>query len=89
VKETMYQTIFKTTDELEQWRENSSTVDTLTSLTQIETSLDKIRKMDTAIQQDEKKAAEVTVSPLLTEVTVSSLLNLLPKKDFWKQNKHQ
>jgi len=47
-----------------------STEDTLTSLTQIETSLDKIRKMDTAILQDEEEAA--------TEFP--SLLKLLTKK---------
>jgi len=39
VKETTYRTISKTADELEQWRDNSSTDDTLTSLTLIETSL--------------------------------------------------
>jgi len=47
-----------------------STEDTLTTLTQIETSLDKIRKMDTAILQDEEEAA--TKFP--------SLLKLLTKK---------
>jgi len=49
VKETMYRTISKTADELEQWRDNLSTDDTLTSLTLIETSLDEIREMDSAI----------------------------------------
>ena len=66
----MYQTISKTADELEQWRETSSTEDTLTSLTQIETSLDKIRGMDTAILQEEEEVA--------TEFP--SLLKLLTKK---------
>ena len=70
VKETMYRTISKTADEPEQWRDNSSTEDTLTSLTLIETSLDEIRKMDTAILREEEEAA--------TEFP--SLLKLLTKK---------
>jgi len=57
VKETMYRTISKTADELEQWRDNSSTDDTLTSLTLIETSLDEIRVMDSTILGEEEKAA--------------------------------
>jgi len=51
-------------------RENSSTEDTLTSLTQIKTSLNKIREMDAAIQQHEEEA--------VTEF--ASLLKLLTKK---------
>jgi len=75
----MYQTISKTADELEQWRETSSTEDTLTSLTQIETSLDKIRGMDTAILQEEEEVA--------TEFP--SLLKLLTKKTkFFGNNAH-
>ena len=57
VKETTYQTTSKTADELEQWRKDSNMEDTLTSLTQIETSLDKIREMDAAIRKDEEEAA--------------------------------
>jgi len=53
----MLQTISKTADELEQWRENSKTEDTLTSLTQIETSLEVIKEMDAVIQLDEEEAA--------------------------------
>jgi len=49
VTDTMHQTISKTVDELEQWRDNASTEDTLTSLTQIETSLDEIEETDTGI----------------------------------------
>jgi len=56
VKETMFQTISKTADELEQWIENSSAEDILTFLTQIETSLDKITEMDAALLQDEEEA---------------------------------
>ena len=55
---------------VEQWRDNSSTDDTLTSLTLIETSLDEIRVMDTSILREEEEAA--------TEFP--SLLKLLTKK---------
>ena len=70
VKETMYLTISKTVDKLEQWRDNSSTDDTLTSLTLIETSLDEIREMDSAILREEDEA--------FTEFP--SILKLLTKK---------
>jgi len=53
VKEIMYQTISKTADELEQRRDNSRTEDT----TLIETSLDEIRVMDSAILEEEEEAA--------------------------------
>ena len=56
-KETMYGTISKTADELEQWRDNLSTDNTLTSLTLIETSLEEIRAMDSAILVEEEEAA--------------------------------
>ena len=57
VKEFMYRMISKTIDELEQWRDNSSTDDTLTSLTSIETSLGEIKEMDSAILTEEEEAA--------------------------------
>jgi len=66
----MYRTISKTADELEQWRDHLSTDDTLTSLTLIETSLDEIREMDSAILREEEEAA--------TEFP--SILKLLIKK---------
>jgi len=53
VKETMYRTISKTADEIEQLRDNSSTDDTLTSLTLIKTCLDGISVMDSAILVEE------------------------------------
>jgi len=56
--------------ELEQWRDHSSTDNTLTSLTLIETSVDEIREMDTAILREEEEAT--------TELP--SLLKLLIKK---------
>jgi len=43
VKETMHRTVSKILEEIEQWRENSSTNETLTSLTSIETFLEDVR----------------------------------------------
>jgi len=51
-------------------RDNSSTDDTLTSLIVIETSLDEIKEMGTAILKEEEEAATES----------SSLLKLLVKK---------
>jgi len=70
VKETMYRMISKTIDELEQWRDNSSTDDTLTSLTSIETSLEEIKEMNSAILTEEEEAA----------MEFHSMLKLLIKK---------
>jgi len=70
VKETMQRMISKMTDELEQWKDNSSTDDTLTSLTSIETFLEEIRTMDSAILEEEEETA--------TEFP--SILKLLIKK---------
>jgi len=56
--------------ELEQWRDNSSTDDTLTSLTLIQTSLEEIRAMDSAILVEEAEAA----------TKFHSILKLLIKK---------
>ena len=49
VKETMYRMVSRILDEIEQWIENSSTDDTLTSLTSIETFLEEIKEMNLAI----------------------------------------
>jgi len=70
VKETMYRTVSKILEEIEQWRENSSTDDTLTSLTSIETFLEEIKEMNHAIWREEEEAA--------TEFP--SILKLLIKK---------
>ena len=70
VKETMYRMISKTIDELEQWRDNSITDDTLTCLTSRETSLEEIKAMDSAILAEEEEAT--------TEFP--SILKLLIKK---------
>jgi len=64
VKEIMYRTITKMADELERWRDNPSTDDTLTSLTLIETSLDEIRVMDSAILVEEEEAVSAFPSIL-------------------------
>jgi len=70
VKETMYKTMTKILEEIEQWRENSSTDDTLTSLTSIETFIEEIHDMNHAILREEEDAA--------TEFP--SILRLLIKK---------
>ena len=57
VKETMHKTVTRILEEIEQWRENSSTDDTLTSLTSIETFIEEIRDMNHAILREEEDAA--------------------------------
>jgi len=70
VKETMHKTVTRILEEIEQWRENPSTDDTLTSLTSIETFIEEIREMNHAILKEEEDAA--------TEFP--SILKLLIKK---------
>jgi hypothetical protein len=70
VKETMYRMASNILEEIEQWRENSSTDDTLNSLTSIETFLEEIKEMNFAILREEEEAA--------TEFP--SILRLLIKK---------
>jgi len=66
----MHRTVSKILEEIEQWRENSSTDETLTSLTSIETFLEEINEMNQAILREEEGAA--------TEFP--SILKLLIKK---------
>ena len=66
----MYKTVGRILEEIEQWRENSSTDDTLTSPTSIETFLEEIKEMNHAILREEEDAA--------TEFP--SILKLLMKK---------
>jgi len=70
VKETLYKTVCRILEEIEQCRENSSTDDTLTSLTSIEAFLEEIKEMNFAILREEEEAA--------TEFP--SILKLLIKK---------
>ena len=70
VKETMYKTVTRILEEIEQWRENLSTDDTLSSFTSIETFLEEIHEMNHAILRKEEDAA--------TEFP--SILRLLIKK---------
>ena len=63
-------TVSKILEEIEQWRENSRTDETLTSLTSIETFLEEINEMNNAILREEEDAA--------TEFP--SILKLLIKK---------
>jgi len=57
VKETMYRMASSILEELEQWRENSSTDDTLNSLTSIETFLEEIKETNFTILREEEEAA--------------------------------
>jgi len=57
VKETMYRMVSRILEEIDQWKENSSTDDTLYSLTSIETFLEEIKEMNFAILREEEEAA--------------------------------
>ena len=57
VKEIMFRMAFNILEEIEQWRENSSTDDILNFLTSIETFLEEIREMNFAILRQEEEAA--------------------------------
>jgi len=70
VKETMYKTVTRILEEIEHWKDNSSTDDTLTSLTSVETLIESIREMNHAILREGEDAA--------TEFP--SILKLLIKK---------
>jgi len=70
LKKTMYRMVSRILEEKNQWRENSSTHDTLNSLTSIETILEEIKGMIFAILREEEEAA--------TEFP--SILKLLIKK---------
>jgi len=71
VKETMYKTVSRTLEEVEQWRENSSTDDTLTSLTSIETFLEEIQEMNLAILREKEDAA--TEFPSILELLIKKI----------------
>jgi len=83
VKETMYRTISKTADELKQWRDNSSTDDTMTSLTLIKTFLDEIRVMDSAILVEEEEAASEFPSILKLLITKARISGNNPQIRQW------
>jgi len=70
VKETMHRTVSKILEEIDQWRENSCTEETLTSLTSIETLLEEVNETHLVILREEEDAA--------TEFP--SILRLLIKK---------
>ena len=70
VKELMWESANTILEEIDHWKDNSSTDDTLDSLTSVETLIIKIQEMNQAIQKEEEDAA--------TEF--SSILKLLIKK---------
>jgi len=53
----MHKTVTRILEEIEQWRDNSNTDDTLTSLTSIETFIEEIRETNHAILREEEDAA--------------------------------
>jgi len=53
----MYETVTRILEEIEHWKDNSSTDDTLTSLTSVETLIESIREMNHAIPREEEDAA--------------------------------
>ena len=71
VKETMYKMVSKILDEIEQWRENSSTDDTLTSLTSIKTFLEEIKKTNSVILTEEEEAA--TEFPSILKLLINKI----------------
>jgi len=61
----MYKTVGRILEEIEQWRENSSTDDTLTSLTSIETFLEEIKEMNLAILREDAATEFPSIPKLL------------------------
>jgi len=57
VKEKMYSTASRILTEIEQWRDNSSTEDTLNSLTLIQTFLEEFREMNLVILKEKEESA--------------------------------
>jgi len=53
----MYETVTRILEEIEHWKDNSSTDYTLNSLTYVETLIQKIREMNHAILREEEDAA--------------------------------
>jgi len=53
----MYRMVSRMLKEIDQWRENSRTDETLNSLTSIETFLEEIKEMNFAILREEEEAA--------------------------------
>ena len=53
----MYTTVTRILEEIEHCKDNSSTEDTLTSLTSVETLIEKIHEMNHAILREEEDAA--------------------------------
>jgi len=71
VKETMYRMASRILEEIEQWRENSSTDDTLNSLPSIVTFLKETKEMNFAILREEDEAA--TEFPSILKLLIKKL----------------
>ena len=55
VKETIYETVTRILEEIDHWKDNLSTEDTLDSLTSVETLIIKIHEMNHAIRVSRAK----------------------------------
>ena len=67
----MHKTVTIILEEIEQWRENSSTDDILSSLTSIETFLEEIREINHAILREEEDAA--TEFPSILKLLIKNI----------------
>jgi len=81
VKKTMYRMASSILEEIEQWRENSSTDDTLNSLTSIETFLEEIKEMNFAILREEEEAATEFPSVLRLLIKKIKIAGKIPRSD--------
>jgi len=83
VGETMYRLVSRILEEIEQWRENSSTDDTLTSLTSIEIFLEEIEEMNSAILIEEEEAATEFPSKLKLLIKKMKIAGNKPQIQQW------
>jgi len=83
LKETMYRMASRILDEIEQWRENSSTDDSLISLTSIETFLEEIKEMDSAILIEEEEAATEIPSIMKSSIKKIKIAGNKPQIQQW------
>jgi len=71
VKETMYRMASSILEEIEQWREISSTDDTLNSLASIKTFLEEIKEINFAILREDEEAA--TEFPFILRLLIKKI----------------
>ena len=67
----MYRMVSRMLKEIDQWRENSRTDETLNSLTSIETFLEEIKEMNLTILREEEEAA--TEFPFMLKLLIKNI----------------